>query len=556
MLMEQHWKLSYAELHRASDGFSAANLIGAGSFGSVYGGTLGIEGQEVAIKVLNLLNHGAERSFQAECEALRSIRHRNLVKVITACSTVDHSGNDFKALVYEFMPNRDLDKWLHPSIGEGESSSRTLTMAERVIIALDVAEALDYLHHHGHVPIVHCDLKPSNVLLDNDMVAHVGDFGLSRFVQGANSKYIQHTSNTAGIKGTIGYIPPAEGDVYSYGILLLEIFTAKRPTDSLFQEGQSIRSYVATAYPERVMEVADPTLVQHEENDMDEGGLEECLQLVFRLALRCTEESPRARVLIRDAIRELTAILIRVLKRAVSVSVSGEANPPARSPAYGVRAKFARPRAKTTERAPGPRATPPFHRPTKSSHNHRPQLRAYVLGAARRRRRRRRLLPSAVLALLSDPELGSHTEGATSAGGGSTPTGVVSPATAIPPAVLDRTFIELARPAPCLQHNLYLEERLVTVPVRLQLRGRRINIEASGAAGTETKSCSPTEKSAATKPRPKKGRNSVSLNDLTEVFAEEKVDGTIVKKSMAACNYYDDVFRDPIRRGTAADTEN
>ena len=131
-----------------------------------------------------------------------------LVKVITACSTMDHSGHDFKALVYEFMPNRDLDRWLHPFTGEGESSSRTLTMAERVSIALDVAEALDYLHNHGQVPIVHCDLKPSNVLLDHDMVAHVGDFGLSRFVQGANSHSFQRTANTAGIKGTIGYIPP------------------------------------------------------------------------------------------------------------------------------------------------------------------------------------------------------------------------------------------------------------------------------------------------------------------------------------------------------------
>jgi hypothetical protein len=207
-LMDQHWKLSYAELNRATDGFSTANLIGVGSFGSVYRGTLGNEEQEVAVKVLNLLQHGAEQSFLAECEVLRSIRHRNLVKVITACSTMDHSGHDFKALVYEFMPNRDLDRWLHPFTGEGESSSRTLTMAERVSIALDVAEALDYLHNHGQVPIVHCDLKPSNVLLDHDMVAHVGDFGLSRFVQGANSDSFQRTTNTAGIKGTIGYIPP------------------------------------------------------------------------------------------------------------------------------------------------------------------------------------------------------------------------------------------------------------------------------------------------------------------------------------------------------------
>ena len=100
----------------------------------------------------------------------------------------------------------------------------------------------------------------------------------------------------------------AEGDVYSYGILLLEMFTAKRPTDPLFQGGQSIRSYVAAAYPGRVMQAADPMLVQHNENNMDDGSLEECMMLVFRVALRCTEESPRARLITRDAIRELIAV--------------------------------------------------------------------------------------------------------------------------------------------------------------------------------------------------------------------------------------------------------
>ncbi|GJM95113.1 hypothetical protein PR202_ga11817 [Eleusine coracana subsp. coracana] len=315
-LMEQHLRLSYDELQRATDGFSEANLIGVGSFGLVYRGTLDHENQEVAVKVLNFLQHGAERSFLAECEALRSIRHRNLIKVITACSTVDRNGHDFKALVYEFMPNRDLDKWLHP-VGEGVSSFHILNMAQRLSIALDVAKALDYLHHNGEMPIIHCDLKPSNVLIDNDMVAHVGDFGLSRFVQGENNSSLQQSSSTAGIRGTIGYIPPeygmsndisVEGDIYSYGVLLLEMFTAKRPTDPSFERGQSIRSYVATAYPERVMEVADQTLLQQEQAEMDEGSLEECLLLVFRVALRCSEESPRTRMATRDVIRRLTAV--------------------------------------------------------------------------------------------------------------------------------------------------------------------------------------------------------------------------------------------------------
>ena len=99
-----------------------------------------------------------------------------------------------------------------------------------------------------------------------------------------------------------------EGDVYSYGILLLEMFTAKRPTDPLFQGGQSILSYVAAAYPARVMSIADLALLQREEKNLDEEGLEEFLVSVFRVALRCTEESPRARVLTRDVIRELAVV--------------------------------------------------------------------------------------------------------------------------------------------------------------------------------------------------------------------------------------------------------
>ena len=107
--------LSYQSLLNATNGFSSTNLIGVGSFGSVYKGILNQGEHTVAVKVLNLLHHGALKSFLAECEALRNIRHRNLVKVLTTCSSVDYQGNDFKALVYEFMGNGNLDEWLHPN---------------------------------------------------------------------------------------------------------------------------------------------------------------------------------------------------------------------------------------------------------------------------------------------------------------------------------------------------------------------------------------------------------------------------------------------------------
>ncbi|XP_039067475.1 probable LRR receptor-like serine/threonine-protein kinase At3g47570 [Hibiscus syriacus] len=113
-------QLSYQNLLRATNGFSTHNLVGSGNFGSVYKGILEESGATIAVKVLNLLNRGASRSFLTECEALKNIRYRNLVKVLTAVSGVDYKGNDFKALIYEFMENGSLEDWLHPSITMNE----------------------------------------------------------------------------------------------------------------------------------------------------------------------------------------------------------------------------------------------------------------------------------------------------------------------------------------------------------------------------------------------------------------------------------------------------
>ena len=204
--------LSYQSLLNATNGFSSTNLIGVGSFGSVYKGIIDESRCTVAIKVLDLLCHGASNSFKAECEALRNIRHRNLVKVLTSCSSIDYQGHDFKALVMEFMGNGNLDEWLHstPRINETLVEPRSLSLLQRLNIAIDVANALDYLHHHCQTPIVHCDLKPSNVLLDAELIGHVGDFGLARFLSGAIQDSSHNQSSSIKIRETIGYIPPSK----------------------------------------------------------------------------------------------------------------------------------------------------------------------------------------------------------------------------------------------------------------------------------------------------------------------------------------------------------
>ncbi|GFY84496.1 leucine-rich repeat protein kinase family protein [Actinidia rufa] len=320
-------RVSYRDLLKATDGFSSANLMGVGSFGSVYKGVFS-DGMVVAVKVLNLLHRGASTSFLAECMTLRNIRHRNLVKVLTACSGIDYQGNVFKALVYQYMVNGSLDEWLHPHLEEHmvHKIPANLNLLQRVNIAIDVASALDYLHHHCQTPIVHCDLKPSNVLLDNEMNAHVSDFGLAKFLLEGSNRSSVNQSSSVGVRGSFGYAAPeygmgrdvsTTGDVYSYGILLLEMLTGKRPTDAMFNDNLNLHSFAQIALAEGVEGIADPVLLQQQDEDIEEntskttrdsGRISQTLGSIFRIGIACSAESPRERPNMRGVVSELLVI--------------------------------------------------------------------------------------------------------------------------------------------------------------------------------------------------------------------------------------------------------
>ncbi|XP_059668868.1 probable LRR receptor-like serine/threonine-protein kinase At3g47570 [Cornus florida] len=295
-----HRRISHQEILYSTNYFSEVNLIGKGGIGSVYKGIF-TDGMVAAVKVFNLEQQGAFQSFDAECEVMRNIRHRNLVKIISSCSNLD-----FIALVLEYMPNGNLDRWLY-------SHNYCLTIVQRLCIMIDVASAVKYLHHGSSTstPVVHCDLKPSNILLDEDRVAHVGDFGIAKLLMENNSMGQTKTL------GTIGYMAPEYGsagivsamaDVYSYGILLMETFTRKKPTDDLFLGELSLKHWVCESFPSEMLEVVDANLLRGEEENF--ASTKNCLSSLLELALECTTDLPEERVNMKNVLARLKKIKI------------------------------------------------------------------------------------------------------------------------------------------------------------------------------------------------------------------------------------------------------
>ncbi|KAJ0251579.1 Receptor-like protein kinase 5 [Hirschfeldia incana] len=291
-------KLRFSE-HEIVDCLDERNVIGSGSSGKVYRAELS-GGEVVAVKKLNkTAAKGSEGEysdsvnrdvFAAEVETLGTIRHKNIVRLWCCCSS-----GECKLLVYEYMPNGSLADALHSHRKGGV----LLGWPERLRIALDAAEGLSYLHHDCVPPIVHRDVKSSNILLDGDYGAKVADFGIAKIGQISGAKSPEAMS---GIAGSCGYIAPEyvytlrvneKSDIYSFGIVLLELVTGKQPTDPELGDKDMVK-WVCTTLDQCGLEtVIDPKL------DM---GFKEEISNVIHIGLLCTSPLPLNRPSMRKVV--------------------------------------------------------------------------------------------------------------------------------------------------------------------------------------------------------------------------------------------------------------
>ncbi|KAK9279555.1 hypothetical protein L1049_013234 [Liquidambar formosana] len=212
------------ELEAATNGLADENVIGEGGYGIVYSGVLG-DNTRVAVK--NLLNNRgqAEKEFKVEVEVIGRVRHKNLVRLLGYCVE-----GAYRMLVYEYVDNGNLDQWLHGDVGEVSP----LTWEIRMNIILGMAKGLAYLHEGLEPKVVHRDIKSSNILLDRQWNPKVSDFGLAKLLC-SESSYV-----TTRVMGTFGYVAPEyactgmlneKSDIYSFGILIMEIISGRSPVD-------------------------------------------------------------------------------------------------------------------------------------------------------------------------------------------------------------------------------------------------------------------------------------------------------------------------------------
>jgi len=290
-------KLTFSQLIEATNGFSTASLIGSGGFGEVFKATLK-DGSTVAVKKLIHLSYQGDREFVAEMETLGKIKHKNLVPLLGYCKIGEE-----RLLVYEYMKFGSLEDMLH-------GQRRILSWGERKKIVRGAAKGLCFLHHNCIPHIIHRDMKSSNVLLDEEMEARVSDFGMARLISALDT----HLSVST-LAGTPGYVPPeyyqsfrctVKGDVYSLGVVMLEILTGRRPTDKEeFGETNLVGWAKMNVREGKGMAVIDAELVKVESKEEEEE-----MRRFLDITMRCVDDFPSRRPNMMQVVallRELTA---------------------------------------------------------------------------------------------------------------------------------------------------------------------------------------------------------------------------------------------------------
>ncbi|KAG5550794.1 hypothetical protein RHGRI_015678 [Rhododendron griersonianum] len=308
---------SFREMELATNHFDSSTQVGQGGYGNVYRGILA-DDTIVAIKRAKEGSLQGQKEFLTEIEMLSRLHHRNLVSLVGYC---DEEGEQM--LVYEFMPNGSLQDWL------SAKSKGTLNFGVRLQVALGSAKGILYLHTEVHPPIFHRDIKASNILLDSKLTAKVSDFGLSRLAPVMDDEGTEPVNVSTIVKGTPGYLDPEylltrkftdKSDVYSLGVVFLEILTGMRP----ISHGKNIVREVNLAHESGTMFVVI---------DSRMGSYpSECVERFVALALRCCQDKPEQRPSMLDVVRELENILRMMPETGLDLSVSessyfGESTP-------------------------------------------------------------------------------------------------------------------------------------------------------------------------------------------------------------------------------------
>lgn len=295
---EKYLKVTAQELREATDNFSQEKIIGSGSMSIVYQARLPRSGNPVvAVKVLKVdVTLNAEARFKREMQLLAKVRHRNIVRIYGCCINLE-----IKALILELIPNGNLAEHCY---GAGMHQT-PLTMEEKLHILRGVAYGLHYLHDlHPDGPIVHCDLKPENILLDADLEPHITDFGISKFLDGNDYE----VSKSVLLRGSLGYIPPeygyicqvtTKGDVYSFGVIMLELLTGKRPTmiTEELEEVESLVSWARSAYLHNEVSIFNTTTLT-----------QQVANTIIQVALMCTNDLPSNRPTMHEVVHILTSL--------------------------------------------------------------------------------------------------------------------------------------------------------------------------------------------------------------------------------------------------------